>query len=177
MKNHFRRDFKTLRGRAALGLAATIIASVALLLPAEGCSTSEPTLTGTEEESDRTQTQREVIPTEAVEDEWDREENFTHEDLRLIDAADQADVETLRRLLQEGADPNETDEYGSPPPLRVAVALGNLEMVQLLLDAGADPDKPGPDGSSPALLAAEIGDPEILTAVSVAGGTDLTPEN
>ena len=42
------------------------------------------------------------------------------------------------------------------------------------MDYGADPDKPGPDGSSPALLAAEFGDPEILAAVSGAGGSATT---
>ena len=100
MENNVRHVFNTVRGRASFGLAAAIIASMLLLMPAMGCSNSEPAPTGTEEESDRTQTQREVIPTEGAEDEGDREENFTHGDLRLIDAADQGDVETLRRLLQ-----------------------------------------------------------------------------
>ena len=173
MKNHDSHIFKILQGRSIIGLTTAIIASLILLSPAMGCTTSESSHTATKKEMDRTQTPQEIIQTEEAEDERDQDEHINQEDLRLIDAVDQGDVETLRHLLQQGADPNETDVYGSPPPLWVAVAVGNLEMVKLLLDAGADPDKPGPDGTAPALLAAELGNPEILATISGAGGSAI----
>ena len=173
MENYNTHIFKILQCKATIRLVAAIVASLVLLSPAMGCATSEPSPTDTKKETDRTQIPREIAPTEEAADERDQGENFTQEDLRLIDAVDQGDVETLRRLLQQGADPNETDAHGSPPPLWVAVVVGNLEMVMLLLDAGADPDKPGPDGTSPALIAAELGNPEILAAVSEAGGSAI----
>ena len=159
MENHSSHIFKTLQGRAATRLAAAIIISLMLLSSATGCAASQtpPAETGTE--TDHTLTPGEVIP---AEDPTEQERHFAEEDLRLIDAIDQGDTETLRRLLHNGADPNESDAYGSPSPLSVAVLLGNLEMVQLLLAAGADPNKADRDGTSPALMAAQLGHPEIL---------------
>jgi ankyrin repeat protein len=55
------------------------------------------------------------------------------------DAARGGDVETLRRLLDAGADPNEEDWTGAPP-LDQAVHGGSAEAVRVLLEAGADPN-------------------------------------
>lgn len=56
-------------------------------------------------------------------------------------AAGRGDVDTVRRLLENGADPNDrnmaTDQM---TPLHAAAAKGHLETARLLLDNGADPD-------------------------------------
>src|SRR5947209_5032432 len=57
----------------------------------------------------------------------------------LVKAVKHGDVIEVRRLLEDGADPNE----GSPgfyTPLYVAAARGNTPMVLALLQAGAKPD-------------------------------------
>lgn len=51
---------------------------------------------------------------------------------------DQKNAE-LRRLLAEGADPNESNGPDRITPLMRAATLGDTEMVQILLEAGADP--------------------------------------
>ena len=166
MENHFSYTLNMLpKCRATIGLATSIIAILVLLSPAMGCTTAEPAPTETDSEADRSQTQHETIFTEEAGN------HFTDEpEERLIDAVDQGDIETLRRLLQEGADPNETDAYGTDRPLWPAVALENFEMAKLLLSAGADPNIPSRDGISVAFLAVQIGNPEILAAVTEAGG-------
>lgn len=56
-------------------------------------------------------------------------------------AAGRGDVETVRRLLEDGADPNErstaTDQM---TPLHTAVGRGQVETARILLDNGADPN-------------------------------------
>ena len=170
--------FRPARGPHSFLLAAAIIAGMLFLSAAIGCGTSEPPRGSAEQDTRPSQTSRGIIHSEDVENQLDGESgqgvNPNEPDVRLIDAVDHGDVETLRRLLREGADPNQSDAYGSPPPLWVAVAVESLEMVQILLEAGADPDVPGPDGSSPAMFAAEIQNPEILEVISAAGGTAAT---
>ena len=56
-------------------------------------------------------------------------------------AACGSSAETVRLLLEAGADPNVVgDMEGKTTPLISAVGEEKLEMVKLLLDAGADPN-------------------------------------
>ena len=58
-------------------------------------------------------------------------------ELNPLIAAKMGDLETARRLIEEGADVNAT--YGfSETPLIFASEHGNLEMVSLILEKGAD---------------------------------------
>ena len=63
--------------------------------------------------------------------------------MSLIDAARNGDIDTINRLLDEGANPNILSQDGRLP-LAVAVRNSNTtsspQAVKLFLDRGADPD-------------------------------------
>lgn len=72
--------------------------------------------------------------------EMEKMETALQEELnkRLLEAArNSADINQIRKLLQEGADPNAKQWYNGTA-LHAAAADGNTEIVKLLLDAGAD---------------------------------------
>lgn len=58
---------------------------------------------------------------------------------KLHRAAGDGDIDTVRQLLEEGADINQFDEMGETP-LHRAVDSENLEMVKYLLSNGANVD-------------------------------------
>ncbi len=62
------------------------------------------------------------------------------QDLRLIEAARSGDSHLIRRLLDEGAEPDEADANGLTA-LIMASSVGELEAVNILLSAGADTGK------------------------------------
>lgn len=82
----------------------------------------------------------------------------------LVRAAANGDLESVRRLLQGGADRNGAD--GPRTPLGIAAATGNREIGQLLLDKGADPlfRKPATDGgfNTPVIYAIASQKPEMV---------------
>ncbi|PPA70456.1 M48 family metallopeptidase [Jeotgalibacillus proteolyticus] len=57
----------------------------------------------------------------------------------LIEAVAEGDREAVQELIDEGADLEETDEFGSTA-LMFTTYYGDVEMTRLLLDAGADPN-------------------------------------
>ncbi|KAM4860497.1 2-5A-dependent ribonuclease [Thomomys bottae] len=80
---------------------------------------------------------------------------------RVIKAVQGEAMEELRRLLEGGADPNESEEWGWTP-LHNAVQLGLEDMVRLLLRHGADPHRRKKNGATPFLMAAIAGDVHLL---------------
>ncbi|XP_060092519.1 cyclin-dependent kinase 4 inhibitor B-like [Heteronotia binoei] len=89
----------------------------------------------------------------------------------LARAAAAGDLAGVRRLLQEGADPNGVNSYGRTP-IQV-VMMGNAKVVELLLREGADPNRPDPaTGSLPVHDAARQGFLETLLVLR-AGGARL----
>lgn len=85
------------------------------------------------------------------------------------------DCETLRLLLEAGADPNGTIVNGLFP-LYVAAERGNLEAVRLLVDAGADVDKQTPMGATALLNAADEGQLDVVRLL-IAAGADRSIAN
>ena len=83
-------------------------------------------------------------------------------------AALQGDTMALARLLNDGADPNETDRYGWGS-LHFAVPQGGLEVVSALLAAGADPRAPTISGATPLHLAAPQAPESVVSALLRAG--------
>jgi ankyrin repeat protein len=75
------------------------------------------------------------------------------------------DAESLRLLLEAGADPRRyRDDDGEQVPAVWAAARAgcSAELVELLLDHGADPSLPGPDGRTPYRVAAAAGRDDLL---------------
>ena len=59
----------------------------------------------------------------------------------LIDAIYQDSLRTVKKLLAQGADPNECDKHTKCPPLGHAVICNRPEMIDVLVKAGAHIDK------------------------------------
>lgn len=99
-----------------------------------------------------------------------RVDTFTNRSWRLADAVEQGATGTVRRLLDEGADP---DEIRGLTPLHLAAGNGADEMVELLLTHGADPDRTDHRGRTPLMMALEGQHPETARRL-VEAGTDLS---
>ena len=73
-------------------------------------------------------------------------------------AAALRDRETMRLLLERGADPNAKQQMDYTP-LHGAASRGDIEMAELLLAHGARRDAPASDGMTPAEVARKYGHP------------------
>ncbi|XP_077777034.1 cyclin-dependent kinase 4 inhibitor B isoform X2 [Podarcis muralis] len=86
----------------------------------------------------------------------------------LANAAARGDLETLRRLLDGGADPNAVNRFGRAP-IQV-MRMGDPRVAELLLRWGADPNVPDPStGSCPAHDAAREGFLDTLRVLRSGG--------
>ena len=88
----------------------------------------------------------------------------------VADAAENGDINTLRRLIQEQADINEPQVDGTTA-LHWAVQADDIDMARMLLDAGADTAARNRAGAPAILPAAVNGSAEMLTLL-LAAGTD-----
>ncbi|MEU6223929.1 HEAT repeat domain-containing protein [Streptomyces sp. NPDC047042] len=87
-------------------------------------------------------------------------------DSRLRSAVRARDAETVRALLEEGADPNTVDaDAGCAPVLCVAVAAYDAAVAEVLVEGRADPDRVLPDGTTPLWRAVDGGSPAVFAAV------------
>jgi ankyrin repeat protein len=77
-------------------------------------------------------------------------------------AASVGDVETMRLLLDRGADPN-APQHNSFVPLHAAAGNGDLDMARLLVARGADRHARTDDGKDAATVAAERGHGEFVS--------------
>jgi uncharacterized protein len=80
-------------------------------------------------------------------------------------AAAMRDCETMKRLIEHGADVNARQQLGYTP-LHTAAQLGDGAMIDLLLASGADRHAAGDDGKTPADLAAAHGHAGIAERLS-----------
>jgi len=87
---------------------------------------------------------------------------------RLVDAARNGELGTVRSLLKGGADPNQTAADGSTA-VHWAVHRDNLEMLNALLDAGARPDRVTRYKVAPLTLAAQNGNGALVERLLAAG--------
>ena len=87
----------------------------------------------------------------------------------LIDAVKAADVEAVRRLLQQEAVDVNVSEADGTTALHWAAHQGDLESLQLLLASGAEPDRPNRYDVTPLALACARGSAPIVEALLDAG--------
>src|SRR5262245_38607577 len=78
----------------------------------------------------------------------------------LLKATKQGNLDTVRSLLESGADPSPALDDGLTP-LHVATGEEMVDIAGLLLDKGADPNAKQVDGATPLHIAATLGNLEI----------------
>ena len=75
----------------------------------------------------------------------------------LIQASVNGDIEKVKKILEDGADINATDEDGNTA-LSMAVINAQYDVVELLLDNGADINTKNVDGDTPLIHAINFGE-------------------
>ncbi|CAM5534767.1 HEAT repeat domain-containing protein [Streptomyces avidinii] len=83
---------------------------------------------------------------------------------RIVAAVSAKDADTVKALLEEGADPDTRGPDGLPL-LCAAVAGFDHETAEVLTAAGADPDRELQDGTTPLLRAVDLGSDALVDAV------------
>ncbi len=94
---------------------------------------------------------------------------------RLVDAAIDGDIATVRSLLEDGSDPDTRDEK-FVTALHYAAALGYVEVTGALLDAGADVERGDEKNSTPLIWAVLFGQPGTTIRL-LEGGADPNARN
>ena len=90
-------------------------------------------------------------------------------DVGLHEAIIGADLESVRRLIESGADLNAREPSGGSTPLITAATFGRTAAATALIEAGADLDLQNYDGSTALITAAFFARAEIVEALLAAG--------
>lgn len=93
---------------------------------------------------------------------------------KLMGAALEGDLEVVKLLLKQGADPNATS-MGGMTPLMSAAHEGHSGIVEVLLNAGADPNVKDNGGYTPLMCAAHKGRYDAAKALLIGGAPIQTP--
>ena len=72
-------------------------------------------------------------------------------------------LKTVRKLLEEGEDPNQSDDYGWSPLTSAAGQEGHLKIVSLLIEYGADVNAQDDNGSLPISQSLTLKSNQILS--------------
>ena len=91
-------------------------------------------------------------------------------------AAYRNDLDAVKRLLAEGADPNAVNRFGVTP-LHEAATVGNAAMLEALLDAGGDANAAFGEGETVLMTAAHAGDADSVKMLLAHGGQPDTTES
>ena len=82
----------------------------------------------------------------------------------LLAAVRAHDADTVRTLLEEGADPDTFGEDGLPV-LCAAVSAYDQPVADALVEGGADVDRSLPDGTTPLMRAVDLGSPAMVVTL------------
>jgi len=85
-------------------------------------------------------------------------------------AAYHDDLEAVKRLVRQGANPKAANRYGMTP-LSLACTNANPAMVGFLLASGADPNVALPGGETPLMTCARTGNVDAVKALLARGAT------
>jgi len=91
-------------------------------------------------------------------------------------AAYRNDLAAVRRLLDEGADPNAANRFGVTP-LHEAATVGNAEMLEAMLSAGGDANAVFGEGETVLMTAARAGSAASVKALLAHGGNPDATES
>jgi len=92
----------------------------------------------------------------------------------LFGAAYVGDAVEVRRLMAEGANPDQADSRGWTP-LMIAAAEGHSEVVRVLLEEDADPNARNASGRTALMFASRYGfDPIVSALIESGADVDLT---
>ena len=80
---------------------------------------------------------------------------------QLLEASKRGDLDTVKQLIQEGADVNHTD-YRGYTPLIFGSQDEHLEIVKYLVEHGADVNQANNNGSTPLISSRQNGHLEIV---------------
>ena len=94
-----------------------------------------------------------------------QKESDKHKNQFFIKSAKNGDLETVKRLLSEGADVNTTDKKLGNSALFYAVIKEDLNMVMYLLEKRADPKQKNKKGTNPITAAIYLGNKEIISCL------------
>jgi ankyrin repeat protein len=89
---------------------------------------------------------------------------------RLLTAAEGGDKDSVRALLDEGSDVEETDSYGNTA-LIFAAANGHVGIIRILLAAGADVNASRKDGMTPLILGTFSAHADVVRTLLAAGAS------
>jgi ankyrin repeat protein len=112
-------------------------------------------------------------------DRFDLDETYTSLNMEtpLHLATEQGRTNTIKLLLNSGADPNKANNIDGATPLCIASQEGHTDIVNLLLGAGADPNKASDEGANPILVAAQEGHFGVVKLLLGAGSDPNKAKN